>query len=196
MEGTGTAYWRRRRLLKAAGALGAAIVTMAPELASRLMPGEAWAGVAWAAPLNSLAPTDPPLPARDIGFKDLSGADRRLADYRGRTVLLNFWATWCVPCVKEMPELVELQKRIGPERLTVLALSQDRLDPAKVQAFVDKHGLGSLTIMQDRTGDSGRAYGIRGLPTSVVLDAEGREIARAEGVPEWLGEAARKAMMF
>jgi thiol-disulfide isomerase/thioredoxin len=124
-----------------------------------------------------------PLPA--IIFKDGSGREQRLANYAGRPILLNLWATWCVPCVKEMPSLDALQQLAGPENLLVLALAQDRQGDSKVPAFYQRYGIKNLGVYVDPTGQTMFTLKLRGLPTSILLDHQGQEIGRIEGEVDW-----------
>jgi thiol-disulfide isomerase/thioredoxin len=124
-----------------------------------------------------------PSPAPEVGFM-LDGKPMSLADFRGRIVLVNFWATWCGPCVAEMPSLDRLEAELGGEEFAVITLSEDR-NPAVIAPFYEKHGLRHLKRYHDPSGGLSRAFGIRGLPTTVLLDREGREVGRIEGPAEW-----------
>jgi thiol-disulfide isomerase/thioredoxin len=126
-----------------------------------------------------------PRPLPELHFATARGRKLTLADFRGRTVLLNLWATWCAPCRKEMPTLDRLQKRLGGPHFQVVALSIDRLGLAAVAPFYKKLGLGSLAIYLDPSGRSAAALDVPGLPTSLLIDAEGREIARKIGPAAW-----------
>lgn len=120
-----------------------------------------------------------------VTFSTGDGTMISLEDFAGRVVLLNFWATWCAPCVEEMPTLDRLQAELGGDRFEVVALSSDRAGAEAVDPFYDQHDLGNLALYLDPDGDVGRAFGIRGLPTTVLIDSQGREIARKEGAAEW-----------
>ncbi len=128
----------------------------------------------------------------DVVSLDETGAERRLSDHLGRFVLLNFWATWCIPCVKEMPALLKLSQHWQTEgrAAIVLPISLDRAGLAKVQEFYAQHSLSSLPLRNDKGGASGRAFALRGLPTSILIDAKGREIGRFEGDAPWDGPDA------
>lgn len=119
-------------------------------------------------------------------FKDQKGQDRRLKVYTGQPILLNIWATWCVPCVKEMPSLDGLQQLAGPKQLLVLALAVDRQGEVKVPAFFQRHGIKHLSVFLDPTGQTMFTLKLRGLPTSILLDKNGREVGRIEGDVDWL----------
>lgn len=125
-----------------------------------------------------------PKPAPAIGITDAAGKPTTLADFAGRVVLLNYWATWCAPCVEEMPALERLADRLGGNA-AVLAVSVDRQGNALVEPFVRKLGLARLPIYLDPKGESMRALGVRGLPTTILFDREGREVGRLEGAAAW-----------
>lgn len=133
---------------------------------------------------------EPPRPAPEISFTDTGGKSLTLADFKGRVVLLNYWATWCAPCVEEMPALDRLQARLGGDAFTVLAVSVDRQGLPVVEPFLAKLALRDLPIHLDVSGASMRAFGVRGLPTTMVIDSTGREAGRLEGMAEWDSPAA------
>lgn len=126
-----------------------------------------------------------PTPIPELRFADAAGRPRTLADFRGRAVLLNLWATWCVPCRKEMPALDRLQARLGGPGFEVVALSIDKKGLPVVQAFYAELGLKALAIYVDDSGGVVRAVGALGIPTTLLVDAQGREIGRAIGAKEW-----------
>ncbi|MDE2109802.1 MAG: TlpA family protein disulfide reductase [Alphaproteobacteria bacterium] len=122
-----------------------------------------------------------PLPA----FTGLDGKRHTLAEFRGRLVLLNLWATWCAPCVKELPALAALQKALPASRFVVVAVDVGRDKPAEAAAFLAAHNARNLGVYVDTDIAMLRAFGAYGLPSSILIDAEGREIARAEGPADW-----------
>ena len=140
--------------------------------------------------LQSFKPASPPKPAPEIGFTDIAGTPLGLDAFRGKVVLLNYWATWCAPCVEEMPSLERLQTRLGGGDFTVLAVSVDRQGLDIVRPFLERIGLKQLPIYLDRSGASMRAFGIRGLPTTMLIDREGNEVGRLEGMADWQSPAA------
>jgi thiol-disulfide isomerase/thioredoxin len=143
------------------------------------------AGAAAAAGIEKFTRPPEPLPAPDIAFTDLQGAAKNLSDFRGRVVLINLWATWCAPCIEEMPSLIRLQEAVGRRDFLVLALSSDRGGARVVGPFVERHGLERLAVHLDPKGTATRALGARGLPTSILVDRAGREVGRMLGAAEW-----------
>jgi thiol-disulfide isomerase/thioredoxin len=137
-----------------------------------------------------------PLRLPNLAFTDADGAMRSLADFRGRTVLVNLWATWCVPCRREMPALDQLQAKLGGPKFEVVAINIDTRDPDKPKVFLQQAGLSSLAYFYDQTAKVfqdlkavGRALG---MPTSVLVDGEGCEIATIAGPAEWESDDAIK----
>jgi thiol-disulfide isomerase/thioredoxin len=127
----------------------------------------------------------PPKPVPSVTFADDSGHALSLADFKGRAVVLNLWATWCVPCRREMPSLDRLQSKLGGPRFQVVAVSIDRQGNAVVQPFYRELGLRSLGIYLDPSGNAPTALGIDGLPATLLIDADGREIGRKLGALAW-----------
>ncbi len=125
------------------------------------------------------------LPAPDVPFADAEGSARRLADFRGTGLVVNFWATWCAPCVKEMPAIDRLAKQLKARDVVVLALSSDREGQSVVRKFYDKNQIGNLPVMVDSMSKVARALGVDGLPTTILFDAEGQEVGRVVGEAEW-----------
>ena len=135
---------------------------------------------------------DPPQPVPALVFEDADKQQHTLADYRGKFVLLNVWATWCAPCVKEMPSLEALARLFDPRKFAVLPLSEDRADSAAT-AFYHTHALTHLPIAVDAAGIAPSALRLHGLPTSILIDPQGREVAIIEGDADW---AAPDAVAF
>lgn len=133
-----------------------------------------------------------PRPAFGATVYDRHGNPVRLADLRGRVVVLNFWATWCPPCRREMPSLDRLAGAFPEDDLVVVALSTDRGGVERPAAFLDGIGVEKLLFLHDRTGAAGREAGILGLPITLLLDRDGREVGRLIGDAEWDGAAARE----
>jgi thiol-disulfide isomerase/thioredoxin len=132
-----------------------------------------------------------PVTAPDTAFYDDSGNERRLSEFRGRYVAVNFWATWCAPCRKELPALDALNREFGGERFTVATIATGRNTiPAIIRLF-DETGVESLPLYLDKEQALAREMGVLGLPVTVILDPEGSEIARMTGDAEWDGASAR-----
>ena len=121
----------------------------------------------------------------DIAFVDADDKPLVLAAYKGKVVLLNFWATWCAPCVKEMPSLDKLQAEMGKDRFVVIPLSLDGPSKPKVAPFYKDKGLANLGIYFDKGKKAQQALDISVLPTSILIDAQGREIGRLQGDADW-----------
>ena len=137
-----------------------------------------------------------PLRVPDLTFQDAGGATRTLADWRGRTVLFNLWATWCVPCRKEMPALDALEAKLGGSRFQVVAVNIDTRNPEKPKAWLRDAGIGKLGYYADPSAKvfqdlkaAGKAFG---MPTTVLVDRAGCEIASLAGPAEWASEDAVK----
>lgn len=118
------------------------------------------------------------------------GESRDLASLRGRPVLLNFWASWCPPCVVEMPSLELLATRFEAEGLEVLAINYRETDAA-VRRFIDQTSL-SLPVLRDRDGGAAKAFGVRIFPTSVAIGRDGRAQFSVTGEVDWMGAQAHR----
>jgi thiol-disulfide isomerase/thioredoxin len=161
----------------------------AVELAKRIAPlarGE----------VAALAVAETPLRVPDVAFRDAGGAQRHLADWRGRTVLFNLWATWCVPCRKEMPALDALEAKLGGPAFEVVAVNIDTRDPDKPRNWLKEVGIGRLAYYADPSAKAfqdlkvaGRAAG---MPTTLLIDPSGCEIGTVAGPAEWASEDAVK----
>ncbi|MER9586190.1 TlpA disulfide reductase family protein [Mesorhizobium sp. M0276] len=137
-----------------------------------------------AEPPQNFAVHEAPVPVPDISFQDSAGQPRTLTDFSGKVVLLNIWATWCVPCRKEMPTLDRLQAELGESGFEVVALSIDR-DPDMVKQFFAEIGIQHLALNIDTSSKAMFALGVVGLPTTLLIDAKGKEIGRLIGPAEW-----------
>ena len=131
-----------------------------------------------------------------LAFQDGDGKPRTLADWRGRTLLLNLWATWCVPCRKEMPALDALQKKLGGPAFEVVSINIDTRDPAKPKAWLKDVGIHTLAYYADNTAkvfqdlkEIGKAFG---MPTTLLVDGNGCELATLAGPAEWASDDAVK----
>jgi thiol-disulfide isomerase/thioredoxin len=134
------------------------------------------------------APEDLP----EVKFLDAAGKERTLADWRGKVVLLNLWATWCLPCRKEMPALDRLQREMGSDTFQVVAVSVDRTGLPGAKKFLADTGSETLALYADPTARMGVALRAAGLPATLLLDRQGREIGRLLGPAEWDGEDAKR----
>src|SRR6202045_1033527 len=137
-----------------------------------------------------------PLRLPDLTFEDADGKPKKLSDWRGRTVLVNLWATWCVPCRTEMPALEGLQTKLGGPNFEVVAVNIDTRDPEKPKNFLKQANLTRLGYFSDQKAKvfqelkaAGRALG---MPTSVLVDGQGCEIATIAGPAEWDSDDAVK----
>ena len=139
--------------------------------------------------------TNPPKSVPSVVFIEGKALKRTLADYRGRGVVLNFWATWCGPCVREMPQLDRLNALIRKDGIDVLTISEDRNGSALIEKFFQINGLKHLPQLRDAQGTSRdgriiqgklmRRLAVRGLPTTVLINAQGQEVGRVVGPAEW-----------
>lgn len=168
----------RRTLLTAALTLPAAALTRKPALAERGLAG-----------LDKLAPIDPAL-LPELRFTLADGTARSLADYAGNGVVLNMWATWCAPCVAEMAALDELARKVSESGITVLALASDRGGAPVVNRFYHEHSIRSLAVLLDPRGEVSRAVGVRGIPTTLLINRDGQERGRVEGAVDWSSAAS------
>jgi thiol-disulfide isomerase/thioredoxin len=171
------------------GASGDSVCSGAVDIAKRIAPlahGE----------VAALTMATTPLKLPDLTFDDANGSAKKLSDWRGKTILLNLWATWCVPCRKEMPALDELQAKLGGKDFEVVAVNIDTRDPEKPKNFLKDGNLTRIAYFHDQKAkvfqdlkNVGRALG---MPTSVLVDAQGCEIATIAGPAEWASEDAIK----
>ena len=142
----------------------------------------------------SVANTPKSLPP--LAFKDEGGAAKSLADWRGRTVLLNLWATWCVPCRKEMPALDALQAKLGSADFEVVSINIDTRNPEKAKDWLNNIGVSRLAYYADHSAKVfqdlkaiGKAFG---MPTTLIVDRNGCELAALAGPAEWASDDAIK----
>ena len=154
-----------------------------------------WSQTLMAAPLTSLMQAaglrvvDEPLPAADFQLPDLDGQVLGLQDQRGKVVLLNFWATWCAPCLQEMPLMNQLYQALHQQPFVMWAVAMQE-DRDKVAPFMDKHQL-RFTALLDRDGAVSTRYKLRGLPTTYLIDCRGNVIGWSVGPQEWASDAVR-----
>jgi thiol-disulfide isomerase/thioredoxin len=141
--------------------------------------------------MKKLAFHPEPVAATQAPFLDENGGKITLTEFRGKWVLLNFWATWCAPCRKEMPGLEALQREMGGERFQVVTVATGRNPAPAIARFFDEIGVSELPRYRDPSQQLAREMAVFGLPTTVILDPEGREIARLLGDAEWDSDSAR-----
>jgi thiol-disulfide isomerase/thioredoxin len=128
----------------------------------------------------------------EVKFQDGEGRERTLAAWRGKVVLLNLWATWCIPCRKEMPALDRLQQELGSDKFEVVAVSVDRKGIAGAKKFLNDTKVGKLALFVDPTMRMTSQLRAPGLPATLLIDAQGREIGRLLGPAEWDSEDAKR----
>jgi thiol-disulfide isomerase/thioredoxin len=138
------------------------------------------------APLSEgLEPVSPPQNPPDGVFVTPDGSTHRLQEFKGRGMVVNMWATWCAPCVAEMPSLEALSKVLAPKDIAVLPLSSDRGGADVVRAWYQAHGITALPVLLDPKGALATAFNARGIPTTVVISTAGLVVARLEGAADW-----------
>jgi thiol-disulfide isomerase/thioredoxin len=144
----------------------------------------------------AVAVASKPVAVPNLAFKDADGVQKTLADWRGKTVLLNLWATWCVPCREEMPALDALQDKLGGPDFQVVAVNIDTRDPDKPLAWLKTAGVTKLGYYADPSAKvfqdlkaAGKAFG---MPTTLLVGPDGCEIAALAGPAEWAGDDAQK----
>src|ERR1700675_5130121 len=137
-----------------------------------------------------------PLRLPDLAFEDADGKPKKLSDWRGRTVLVNLWATWCVPCRKEMPALEGLQTKLGGPDFEVVAVNIDTRDPEKPKNFLKEAHLTRLGYFSDQKAKVSQDFKATGrplgMPTSVLVDGQGCEIATIARTAQWGSDDAIK----
>jgi thiol-disulfide isomerase/thioredoxin len=170
---------RRLALATAAGTLAATALPRKPR-AETLAP-----------PSEGLVPVSPPVNPPDAEFVAQDGSSHHLSEFKGRGMVVNMWATWCAPCVAEMPSLQALSKALAPHDIAVLPLSSDRGGATVVQAWFQAHGITALPVLLDPHGAMATAFNARGIPTTVIIDKSGKVVARLEGAADWAAPAAQ-----
>ena len=155
-----------------------AVAIALPALAVSIQPAAAQAPAGFAV-------HESPRPLSEIQFENSQGEAMSLADFRGKVVLLNIWATWCAPCRREMPTLDRLQAALGGPDFEVVALSIDRKGLSVVKEFYDGLGVRELVMYIDSSGKAPRELNALGVPTTLLIDRDGNEIGRLAGPAEW-----------
>lgn len=164
---------RRVALAAASGILAASVLPRKP-LASALPPLS-----------KALSMVNPPQDPPESVFLMSDGSSHRLAEFKGRGMVVNMWATWCAPCVAEMPSLEALSSALAPQDIAVLPLSSDRGGADAVKAWYQQHGINALPILLDPKGALAQAFNARGIPTTVIISTSGKQVARLEGAADW-----------
>ena len=142
--------------------------------------------------MKKLAVHETPKATSDAPFNlEDDAGQASLEDYRGKYVLVNFWATWCAPCRKEMPHLSELQTELGGPDFEVLTIATGRNSPTGISKFFKEVGIANLPRLQDPKQSLASQMGIFGLPITVLVDPEGREISRLRGDADWASDTAK-----
>jgi thiol-disulfide isomerase/thioredoxin len=131
-----------------------------------------------------------PKATSNVAFTSTDGAELTLADYAGKTILVNFWATWCAPCRKEMPQLAALQTQLGGDNFEVLTIATGRNPRPAMEAFFKEIGVDNLPLHTDARQSLARSMGVLGLPVTVIIGADGLEIGRLLGDADWASESA------
>ena len=131
-----------------------------------------------------------PKPASDVEIAWADGRAATLEDFAGRVVVANFWATWCAPCRKEMPSLSQLQSHFDERDVIVLAVAAGRNPIPSVERFLDEIDVHNLTVLYDPKQSFSSSMGVLGLPTTILFDRDGSEIARLTGDADWASESA------
>jgi thiol-disulfide isomerase/thioredoxin len=174
-----------KKIFKLLLSVGLGLASIATIVAFGVVQSSADRGPPIGGAVAAFRPSAEPKLAPDTRFRTLEGAEVGFESFAGKVALVNFWATWCAPCVKEMPSLDRLQAKLGTEKFVVLTLSADLQGAPVVRQFFEVNGLKNLIPYLDPRGLAARAFAIRGLPTSILLDGKGRELGRLEGDAEW-----------
>jgi len=136
-----------------------------------------------------------PRPVPEAVLLDGDDGEHSLAEYRGRIVVLNFWATWCAPCLAEMPALDALQEALGTEDFAVVPVATGRNPVEAIARFYAEAGIENLPVLRDPRQQFARDMGVLGLPMTILLNRDGQEVARLIGDAEWNSASARAILM-
>lgn len=167
---------RRNGLTKAALAALLLALSAAPSRADSDLPGKP----------GQLIETRPPGPVPALSFTDMAEQPANLDAYKGKPLIINLWATWCGPCVKEMPSLAKLAADFKDQGVAVVAISEDRGGKFVVDPFLKEHQITGLPIYLDKTMSSGKAFkSTTILPMTILVDAKGEEVGRVLGDRDW-----------
>jgi len=136
-----------------------------------------------------------PVAASDTPFRSETGEDITLAVYHGQIVVVNFWATWCAPCRKEMPQLSALQRDLGGDDLQVVTIATGRNPLPAMQRFFADINVDNLPLHTDARQSLARSLGVLGLPVTIILDRDGNEIGRLQGDADWSSDSAKAILI-
>ncbi len=136
--------------------------------------------------IGELLVADPPKVLPALSWLDADGGRHSLSDYAGQGVLLNFWATWCGPCVAELPSLARLAAQLKERGVVVVPVSTDAGGAADVRRFYAGHGITGLGVWLDPRQEAMDRVAVLGLPTTLIIDRKGRESARMAGGTDWM----------
>ena len=125
-----------------------------------------------------------------MAWRDANGQEISLAAFRGKVVMLNFWASWCSPCLRELPSINRLQARLGGDQFTVVALNVDRGGKSVAERYTRRLKLDKLALYIDQSNNAAKTMKLKIMPTTIIFDAEGREVGRLVGAAEWDTEEA------
>jgi thiol-disulfide isomerase/thioredoxin len=137
------------------------------------------------ADMSKLKLANPPMPLPPISFSDAQGNTHRVADFQGHGMVINLWATWCSPCVAEMPSLEKLSRAVAKDDIAVMPLSSDRGGADVVENFFAKNNIRALPVLLDPSGAAAGAFHLPGIPTTLIVDRNGQERARMVGSANW-----------
>ena len=146
-------------------------------------------------PLNNMAISEIPRPISSVTFEDFTNKEISLDDYKGKLVIINFWATWCAPCKKEMPSLDNLYQNSNFKNLEVLAVNMEQPNTAKTKKFFDDIKIKKLKIFFDSKLNFVKEFKLRGVPTTIVINKKGEEFARIIGEANFQDEKLIKWLM-
>ncbi|WP_291837351.1 TlpA disulfide reductase family protein [Limimaricola sp.] len=141
--------------------------------------------------MQKLALSDKPVPLPTDSFTDEAGKSVSFENLKGKVLLVNFWATWCAPCRKEMPTLAALQTALGSDQFQVVTIATGRNSPDAVARFFDEIGVKNLPRYMDPQQQIARKAGILGLPVTLIVDRQGQEVGRLQGDADWSSDSAK-----
>lgn len=192
LAGFGAVYVMARTPDNAARQLEAVRVAQAPAPTPPSLPAGPGANTLSVGEMAAFVFKKAPEPLPDFTFLDGTGKERSLKDWRGRVVLLNLWATWCIPCRKEMPGLDRLQAEFGSDKFEVVAVSADRKGLEGSKQFLDQIKIGKLGLYADPSVRITSTLKAIGMPATLLIDRDGREIGRLIGPAEWDSADAKR----